>query len=131
MSRILGDAITLDFTTSDPATGEVSDADATPTYEVFEDDNDTAILSGDAVKRTGKTGDYRVTFTASTANGFAVGSSYNVIVSATVGGVAAKSRIGAFRLDGSVWDEATADHESAGTFGKKVGDVGSIIFEAS
>jgi hypothetical protein len=100
VTRKLGDTITYDFTTHNPATGAVSDADSTPTYEVFEDDNDTEILSGNATKRTGKTGDYRVSIAATSGNGFEIGKSYNVIVAATVNSIAAKSRIAAFTLDG-------------------------------
>lgn len=100
MSRKLGDTITYDFTTHNPATGVVSDADSTPTCEVFEDDNDTAILSPTVTKRTGKTGNYRVSIPATAGNSFSVGSSYNVIITATVNSIQAKSRIAAFTLDG-------------------------------
>jgi len=95
----LGDIITFDFTTHNPSTGMVSDADALPTCEVFEDDNDTEILSPVVSKRTGKTGNYRVSIETSTANGFEVGKSYNVIVATTVNLVSAKARVAVFVLD--------------------------------
>ena len=97
--RIIGDTITLDFTTHDPRTGQVSDADVLPTCEVLEDNNDTPILTPTVVKRGSATGLYRVTFAATAANGFLVASSYNVDVEATVSGITAKSRIGSFRLN--------------------------------
>jgi len=97
--RKLGDTIILDFTTHNPSTGAVSDADSTPTCEVFEDENDTAILTPTVTKRTGKIGNYRITIVASAGNGFEVGKSYNVIVQAAVNGITAKARISAFTLD--------------------------------
>jgi hypothetical protein len=95
----LGDTITRDFTTHDPSTGEVSDADVIPTCEVFEGDNDMAILTPTVVKRTNKTGNYRVSFSATTANGFEEGKYYNVIVQAIVSGITAKTRLVSFRLE--------------------------------
>jgi len=97
--RKLGDTITLDFTTHNPSTGAVSDADGLPTAEVFEDTTDTTVISLTVVKRTAKTGNYRVSIVATGANGFEVGKSYNVIASATVNAISAKSRIGSFTLD--------------------------------
>ena len=99
-TRKLGDVITLDFTTHNPSTGNVSDADTLPLCEVFEDSNDVPILEPVVVKRSGKIGDYKVSVEATVANGFEVGRSYNVVVTATVNGVQAKSRISAFTLDG-------------------------------
>jgi hypothetical protein len=97
--RKLGDTIVFDFTTHDPETGEVSDADITPTCEVFEDTNDTELLVPTVTKRTGKTGDYRVSIEATTPNGFEIGKNYNVIVSATVNDIPAKARIATFTLE--------------------------------
>lgn len=102
MDVTLGRSPTIDFTTHNPITGAVSDADALPTCEVFEDNVDVAIVAPTVVKRTGKTGDYRVTFDATAANGFEVDKSYNVIVQATVAGVTAKSRIASFIITTSV-----------------------------
>jgi hypothetical protein len=98
-ARKLGNIITLDFTTSNPLTGSVQDADIPPTCEIFENDTDIAILSPVITKRTGKIGDYRVLIEATTGNGFEIDQSYNVIVSVTVNSVSAKSRIGSFTLD--------------------------------
>jgi len=95
----LEDTLTFDFICSS-STGAATDADSTPTAAVFEDGNDTAILSPAITKRTSLTGDYRVPVAATAANGFEVGKSYNVVVSATIGGVAAKAVVGRFVLDG-------------------------------
>jgi len=94
------DTLYFDFTTHNPSTGAVSDADSTPTCEVFEDNTDTAILSPTVVKRTSKTGNYRVPVAATAANGFEVGKNYNVVVSATVNAVSAKAVVAQFVLDG-------------------------------
>jgi len=97
--RKLGDTITLDFTTHNPFTGAVQNTDSLPTCEVFEDDNDSAILTPSVTKRVGKIGNYRVSIEATALNGFEIGKSYNVIVSATVNSISAKSRISSFTLD--------------------------------
>lgn len=89
----------FDICTHDPSTGGVSDADSAPTFSVFEETTDTPIVSAVSMtKRTGLTGDYRGTFTASLANGFEVGKWYSVIASATVAGVTAKKNCGTFRV---------------------------------
>jgi hypothetical protein len=87
----LGDTIYLDFTTHNPVTGAVSNADATPTAEVFEDATDAEILTPTVVIRAAKTGNYRVPVAATTGNGFEIGKTYNVVVQAIAGGVTAKS----------------------------------------
>lgn len=93
MTPSLGETITIDFATHAPTTGAVSDADSTPTVEVFEDANDTPILTPTATKRTSKTGNYRVQVACTAGNGFEAGKSYNVVASATVGGVTGKGVI--------------------------------------
>ena len=97
--RKLGDIIVLDFTTHNPFTGAVQDTDSLPTCEVFEDDNDSAILTPTVTKRVGKIGNYRISIEATTGNGFEIGKSYNVIISAIVNEILAKSRIESFVLD--------------------------------
>lgn len=91
----LGMTVTLDFVTTSPTTGAAASASAT-TVNVFEDANDTAILTPSATERTSQTGNYRVQVACTTANGFEVGKSYNVVVSATVSSVAAKAVIANF-----------------------------------
>lgn len=95
----LDEVIYFDCITSDPETGDVSDADSTPTFEVFEEATDTDIgVGGNLTKRTSKTGNYRGTFTLSAANGFEVGKWYNVIASATVNSIAGKDVVKTFRV---------------------------------
>ncbi len=105
MYRKLADVITLDFTVHLPTTGAVSNADALPTVQVWEDASDTALPDVGGVPvaivtlRVGTTGNYRVVVTATTANGFEVGKSYNVVVTAIAGGVTAKAVVGSFFID--------------------------------
>jgi hypothetical protein len=94
----LDEVIYFDVITSNPTTGAVSDADSAPTFEVFEEATDTAIVSGTTTKRTSKTGDYRGTTTLSTANGYESGKWYSIIVSGTVSGVSAKVVAKTFRV---------------------------------
>lgn len=98
MRASLGQTITLDFTTSNPATAAAASASAV-TVRVFEDANDTAILTPTATERTSQTGNYRCQVACTTANGFEVGKSYNVVAEATVGGVAAKAVVASFVVE--------------------------------
>ena len=98
MNPKLTETITVDFITSSPTTGAAIDADSLPTCEVFEDTTDVAILAPTVTKRSAKTGNYRVAVAVTTANGFEAGKSYNVIVAATVGTVAAKAVVQTFQV---------------------------------
>ena len=98
MNPALEETIHVDFITSLPTTGAAADADSTPTAEVFEDATDTAILTPTVTKRTGKTGNYRVPIACTAVNGFEAAKSYNVVISATVGAVAAKAVVRSFQM---------------------------------
>jgi hypothetical protein len=107
MSPKLEETIYVDFVTSS-STGAAADADSTPTAEVFEDATDTAIITPTVVKRTGKTGNYRIPVACTAANGFEAGKSYNVVASATVGGVAAKAVVATFQVRARSVDDVLA-----------------------
>ncbi len=98
----LGQTIHLDFATTNPSTAAAATASAV-TVRVFEDASDTAILTPTATERTAYTGNYRVPVACTTANGFEVGKSYNVVVEATVGGVTARGVVGSFVLAAPVY----------------------------
>lgn len=100
MASKLGDTITTDFIITNPITGACVDADSTPICEVFQDTTDEPMMAPLAVKRDARTGNYRVSIIASSQNGFAVGPSYNVVITATVGGITARSVIATIVLDG-------------------------------
>lgn len=69
-----------------PSTGDLTAADATPTYEVLENGTEAAIISGNLVARGASSypGEYYLSFTVSAANNFDVGSIYTARVAATV-----------------------------------------------
>lgn len=90
----IGTALTLNFSTTNPATGVPQDADSTPTVDVYEDANDTPILSPTPVNRA--LGEYRVAVNVTTANGFDAGKSYNVVVTAMVASTAGKKVLATF-----------------------------------
>jgi hypothetical protein len=115
MNVPLGEVIFRDCITSSPTTGAASDADSTPTWALYEEDTDTPILTGNMTKRTGKTGEYRATVTASSANGVEVGKWYTLTGYATVGGVVGKTIVFGFR---AVLTEAVA--------GAPVTDIGYV-----
>lgn len=142
MNPRLEETIYVDFITS-ASTGAATDADSTPTIEVFEDATDTAILTPTATKRTSKTGDYRVPIACTAANGFEDLKSYNVIASATVGGIAAKAVVARFQvrstypasgnwntttpptaaaIAAAVWDYLSSAATTVGSLGKRIVD---------
>ena len=115
----------FDFTTHNPSTGEIQDADSLPIVEIFENDVDTTLAGITVTKRTAKTGNYRVEVVGTTGNGFELGKSYNAIATATVNGVTAKSRIKEFQFSidmivDDVWDESASAHETPDTFGHRL-----------
>jgi len=81
------------------ASGDISAADSTPRWSVFEQATDTPILLGDFTVRTGFAGVYRGTFDATAANGFDANSYYEIHASGAVGGIEGRSIIKAFVLD--------------------------------
>jgi hypothetical protein len=85
----IDDTLTFTVTTHRFDTGALTDADAVPAYRVYEDETGTAILTGNMAKLddAGTTGFYSEQLTLSAANGFEVGKSYNVYVSAAVNSV--------------------------------------------
>mgnify|MGYP001615774847 CR=1 FL=1 len=98
MELKLGETGYFDFPTHN-STGEVADASVVA-CEVFEDANDTPIITPTPIKRTGKTGNYRVQIDATTANGFEVNKSYNVVAAATTD-KSGKGVIGTFKVRGN------------------------------
>lgn len=95
------------FSTQRFDTGAATDADATPTYRVYEENNDTVIANGDTAKRddANTTGYYYVRGQCTTALGYEVGKTYEVRVAGTVNSVAGAAVVGRFAiLPAAVWD---------------------------
>lgn len=88
-ARKIDDTLTFTCNTHTAATGVATDADSVPSYRVYEDETTTPILTGSMALLDGSNtaGFYSEQITLSAANGFEVGKSYSIYVSATVGGV--------------------------------------------
>ena len=102
MNIVLGRTVYFDFVCHTTA-GVVSDADLLPTAEVFEEDTDATVCALTVTKRVAKTGNYRLPVVCTAVNGFEIGKSYNVIASATVGGVSSKAVVGQFVIETIAW----------------------------
>jgi len=85
-SVVLGRNLTFTVTTHDPDTGVLTDADAAPTYRVYEDETAVAILTGNMaiLDNANTTGFYSEQIACTTANGFELNRSYNIYIEATV-----------------------------------------------
>lgn len=85
----IDDTLVFTCNTHDVATGAATDDDSVPSYRVYEDETGTAIISGSMAKLddANTTGFYSEQITLSAANGFEVGKSYSIYISATVDSV--------------------------------------------
>jgi hypothetical protein len=97
---VLGMTVTFNFTTVNPATGNMQNADSLPTVAVYEDEDDVAILEPIPVNRA--TGEYRVAIPVTVGNGFEVGKTYNAVVAATVAGTSGKMVLAMFLVNAPV-----------------------------
>jgi hypothetical protein len=86
---VIGQNLTFTITTHDPATAALTDADAPPTYRVYERETGAPILNGTMalLDNAGTTGFYSEEIACTAANGFEDELSYNIYIEATVGGV--------------------------------------------
>ena len=93
-SVYLGNNLTFSVCTHDPDIGHLADADAVPTYRLYEDETATPILTGSMAKLddANTLGFYTELIACTTANGFEAGKSYTIYITATVdsdtGGIA-------------------------------------------
>ncbi|MGV3613839.1 MAG: hypothetical protein ACO1SV_00770 [Fimbriimonas sp.] len=100
--------------------GTAADATGTPGYRVYEETTDTPILVGDLAKQddAGTTGYYRGQVVASAANGFEIGKSYCVRITATVAGVTQAKVVDRFvirpTVAASVWDASLGSDAPGG-----------------
>jgi len=73
--------------THDPDDGTLIDADAVPSYLVYEDDSDVELaISGNMAKHDTKTGFYLKKIACTTANGFEINKTYTIHITADVAG---------------------------------------------
>lgn len=87
----IDDLLTFTVNTHRVDTGAGTDADAVPSYRVYEDETGTAIGNGNTAKLddANTVGFYSEQLTLSAANGYEAGKSYSIYVSATVNSVTA------------------------------------------
>ncbi len=78
-NRKLETTFVLDFAVHHPTTGTLATPDTGPTVSVYEDLTNTPILTPTPAVRNAITGTYKVAVAATTANGFELGKSYNVV----------------------------------------------------
>src|SRR5688572_17010612 len=85
----IDDTLTFTVVTHRFDTGGQTDADSVPSYRIYEDETGAAILTGNTAKLddANTTGFYSEQITLSAANGFEVGKSYSIYVSAAVNSV--------------------------------------------
>jgi len=83
----IDDFLTFVANTHHPETGQATDADSVPTYRIYEDETGTPILTGSMalLDSANTAGFYSERIQLTAANGFEVGKSYSIYVSATVG----------------------------------------------
>lgn len=113
----IDDTLTFTVTTHRFDTGALTDADSVPAYRIYEDETGTAILTGNMAKLddTNTTGFYSEQVTLSAANGFEVGKSYAVYVTATVNSVSG-GQSGSFKMSGNHPANVTQFGGTNGTF---------------
>ena len=84
----LGNNLTFGVCTHDPDTGVLTDADAVPSYRIYEDETAVPILNDNMAKLDddNTVGFYTELIACTTGNGFEPGKSYTIYISATVDG---------------------------------------------
>ena len=95
----IGANLTFTVNTHNVTTGEAVDADAVPTYRVYEDETTTPILTGSMalLDSANTVGFYSEQITLSAANGFETGKCYTIYITATVNAVTGTTSL-AFQL---------------------------------
>lgn len=85
----IGDNLVFSVTTHTFATGALTDADAAPTYRIYEDETAAAILTGSMAKLDddNTTGFYSESIACTSANGFENGKTYTIYISAAVASI--------------------------------------------
>ena len=91
-------------TTSVDSSGSPVDADALPTYSVYEDETGTAILTGTMAKLddTGTTGFYSEQIALTTASGFESGKTYNIKIDTDINTTSVSKTFSFILLDSAV-----------------------------
>jgi len=80
--------LTFSICTHNAETGVLTNADASPTFRIYEDDTGTSIMTGTmaAIDAGNTTGFYLKKIACTDANGFEANKSYSIYITAIVGG---------------------------------------------
>lgn len=126
MNPAVGETITLDFVTQNAA-GAPTNADSTPTVQVYENGVSMG-LSPTVTNIT--TGLYQVAIVCTTGNGFEAGKSYGAYVTATIGGLSTSGLLENWlmrtltidTLVAAIWAALTSGLTTVGSIGKLIVD---------
>lgn len=129
----IDDVLRVHIQTSSVTTGAATDADAAPTWRVYEDDTATPVTTGSFSTLNSQTGFYVAAITLAAAIGYEIGKQYAIRSQATVGGVIG-AQVDTFQIQSEVRLAAgaiTAGTITAGalqgfTLGSVAGTVGSV-----
>ncbi len=99
--KAIDDYVTFAVNTHDPTSGAEIDADAVPSYRIYEDETGTPILTGNMAKLddANTLGFYSERIQLTAANGFENDKCYTIRVRAVVGGTAGSATIGIEVID--------------------------------
>lgn len=124
----IDDALTFTCNTHRASTGAAADADAVPTYRVYEDEAGTAILSGSLAKLddANTTGYYSEQITLSAASGFEKGKTYTIYISATVDSVEG-TMSHSFQLEAEVDAQTVSDSTLVSNVADILTDTGTTL----
>lgn len=100
LTRQLNQHFELPFNTQDPSSGEQTDADALPTYRVYEEDNNVAVATGTCAKRDddNTVGYYIARGQILEASGYEDFKLYFVRAQAIIAGVTGANPVGCFQV---------------------------------
>jgi len=84
----IGHSLTFGIACHDPDTGVLTDAEAPPTYRIYENETPVPIVTGSMAKldNANTTGFYTETVACTAAAGFEDGQTYTIYIDATVDG---------------------------------------------
>lgn len=121
----LEDSLTFSVNTHDPDTGEATDADALPTYRVYEDETAVPILTGTMaiLDDLNTVGFYSEQIDCTAANGFEENKTYTIYIEATVDLDTGTISYGFTCLSlssfaAAVWDALTTSMAAVGSMGR-------------
>jgi hypothetical protein len=88
-SVVLGYNLVFSVCTHDPETGILTDADSVPTYRIYKNEIAPPMLTGSMAKLDddNTVGFYTEKLVCSALNGFKVGNTYTIYISASIDGV--------------------------------------------